>query len=757
MAETPPARAGRQLAVCGLVTVGGAAALCWEGIWQLRASLALGVSARGTAITLAATMAGMAAGAVVAGAVLRRRRSPAPLRLYGVLEFAIGVSGLLMLPGFAWLERLDTFLYQLSPAFAPPVHGFGILLLLGVPTFAMGASVPLFELVARGQGMSIAWLYGLNTAGASAGLFLSAFCLIPGLGVENTCRLAAGANLAIFVLAQLLEGSRGAELEPGPLAAPSVSFERATLLVLATGFTTFGLEVAWFRALRASFLGTTETFAIMLASVLIPLAVAAQLTAWLRHRVGVGTLVSLGAAAILLATPVIERMDVMAGNVAVYAGSSYAWVLTSWFVLSLAVLGPGVFGIGTALPRFLDEVSDAPRAGLLYAANTLGAVCGSLATAWLLLPGLGFARSAWLLGLGPLPAALAAAPPRLRLALGGIVAVSLSAAVATTSSLGRDRIQSPFPLDDAHILAYDEGPDSTVSVVQRGRGDRMLIIDGFVASGDYGSTAYMEWMGRLPALLHPRPERTLVIAFGTGLTAHALREETLGEVDVAEISPAVLSMAPHFPTNHDVLGDPRVHAVTMDGRAWARRATTRYDVITLEPMPPHLTGMNALYSREFYEVLAGRLQPGGIVAQWVPFHLLPASQAASVAAAFVAVFADTALWVDPTSATGILLGRREASERSLGAEWPGLARRGVDRSLSAGEIRRALELDDPAVRRWARRGTAVTDDNQLLAHGLRRDLWGRGDEVRRENVRILRALAGHPLLYEVRNARGRRL
>lgn len=750
---TPMAALPRGLPIFGLVTLGGAAALCWEGIWQLRSSLALGVSALGTAITLAATMAGMTAGGLVAGHWLKRHPVARPTRLYGMLELVIGASGLGMLAGFAWLEQVDTSFYRLSPTLAPVLHLVGIVTLLGPPTFAMGASLPLFELMARSHRTSIALLYGLNTAGASAGLLLSAFLLLPHLGLARTCQLVAGANLAIFLLAQLLEDHGPDPAQPRCAGPQSISFRGAALLVLATGFTTFGLEVAWFRSLRASFLSTTESFAIMLASVLIPLALAAQLAPWLRNRVGSGTLVSLGSLAILLCTPLVERMDRIAAWVSALGTSGYGSVLAGWFLISLATLGPAVFLVGTALPRLLDEFSDVARAGVLYALNTSGAVCGSLLTAWLLLPRLGFARSAWLLGLGLLPAALLLVAPRARLAFVALAAAGLGVAVSNTSSLGRERVQSLLSLDGARVVDYDEGPDATVSVVQMGSGDRMLLIDGFVASGDYGNTVYMEWMGRLPALLHPDPQRTMVIAFGTGLTARALREETLGEVDVVEISPAVLRMAPHFPTNRGVLGDPRVRAITMDGRAWARRTATRYDAITLEPMPPHLAGMNGLYSKEFYEVLARCLEPGGIVAQWVPIHLLPPFHAASVAAAFIAVFPDAALWVDPTSATGILVGRRSGAPQPIGSEWPGLSRAGRHRSLSGGEIRRALELGPDAVARWASQGEVVTDDNQLLAYGVRAELWSRGPEVQAENVRMLRALAGRPLLYELRGAR----
>ena len=102
-----PGSASR-VVVNSMVTVGGIAALSWEVLWQLRSTLALGASAFGTSITLAATMAGMTAGSLTMGRILAARRELPALRWYGGLELAIGIAGLLMLPGFAGLERLDT-------------------------------------------------------------------------------------------------------------------------------------------------------------------------------------------------------------------------------------------------------------------------------------------------------------------------------------------------------------------------------------------------------------------------------------------------------------------------------------------------------------------------------------------------------------------------------------------------------------------------------------------------------------------------
>jgi hypothetical protein len=216
-------------------------------------------------------------------------------------------------------------------------------------------------------------------------------------------------------------------------------------------------------------------------------------------------------------------------------------------------------------------------------------------------------------------------------------------------------------------------------------------------------------------LLHESPRDALVICFGTGQTANAVRNEGVEQLDVVELSSAVLRMAHYFELNEGVLDDPRVTAHVMDGRAWLRRTDRRYDVITLEPMPPNHAGVNSLYSREFYELAAARLNPGGVVAQWLPFHLVTTHHAIAITRAFVDVFPDAMLWIDPVDRTGILVGR-QGTPGQLAASWPGLARDPGGRDLTPEQVREAAFIDGDDLLAYAAMSEPVTDDNQLLAY-----------------------------------------
>jgi spermidine synthase len=390
-----------------------------------------------------------------------------------------------------------------------------------------------------------------------------------------------------------------------------------------------------------------------------------------------------------------------------------------WFATSLAVLGPPILLLGVALPWLLEEQRSPAGWGWLYAVNTLGAIVGSVGAAWMLLPVVGATATAWIAGVLLLVVATAISTGRARRVVLVAGAVALGLAVFTASGVGRMRVQGRLKFPVQRVLGHHETPDATVAAVEYEGGSRALAVDGFLAAMEHSSAHYMEWMGRLPMILHPSPRRALVIAFGTGQTANGVRVEGPAALDIVDLNEAVFRLAPFFPTNQDVLRDPRVHPVVMDGRAWLRRTRQSYDVVTLEPMPPYFAGVNSLYSLEFYQLAAARMNPGGVIAQWLPFHLLPPQHAVSVAATFRAVFPDSIVWIDPVGRTGILLGRREHGTPPLGLEWPGLQRPAPGR-LPAQVIADAVALDTAGLARYAALGTLVTDDNQLLAYGRAR-------------------------------------
>lgn len=729
--------------------LGGIAGLTWELLWMHHAVLSLGVSAQGAALTLVAFSVGMGVGSFAAGRWLRPREVDL-LRVWGGLEVGIGLLGQLLAPGFALLAQWDAALYGSSPSTASFVHAAGMLLLLGLPSACMGATVPVFAAVAREFRVSLSLMYASNVAGASLGIVLATFVLIPGGGVEATVGLASSIGLglgAALLVVAMRRAKKGRVSVPAPEPSPAatVAPQQALAVVAATGFATFCLEVAWFRSLRAAFQATTESFALVMFAVLLALAAGGAVARRLLRsgRGSLGVILAMAAVAVLLTTPVVERLDRLV--LAMPAAESYSWFVLRRLGVAVVVLGPSMLLIGIGLPYCLESVADVRRVGWLYAANTAAAVVGSLACAWLLLPSIGAAYTTWVAALALAAAAWVTAKPHKRWMPMLAVGVAAGLAFVFASDVGRLRVQTNRKIEH-EVLATREGPDATVSVIEHPDSSRHLVIDGFYATGNDAGAHYMPWMGHLPMLMHPQPDRALVICFGTGQTANAVRKEQPQRLDIVDVSGSVFAMADHFPQNEGVLDDPRVFPHVMDGRAWLRRTSERYDVVTLEPMPPTFAGTNALYSVEFYRLVEQRLESDGVVAQWLPFHLVDPQESSAIVGAFIEVFPDAFLWLDPTG-TGILIGRKKESE---GAPlWRGLERP-VQRDMTPEQVRRAMRYGPRLLTAYAGLTQPVTDDNQCLSYGFGRTQWwgqGVGRTIRYQHL-LLEAIAQGGLVDE---------
>ncbi len=706
-----------------VLLTGGVAAIGWQLIWSHHLTLALGASAKGVALTVATTMAGMTAGALAMARWLRGRPAFRALRGYGLLEAAMAVTALL--PG--WLQdavmNADTWIYQQQPALGTPFTVLALAMTLGPATMAMGATLPVIGLLARESERPLSRLYALNTAGAGLGCLLAAFLLLPGLGLSGTAGslslthgLLAGVclMLSIGVKPAIAESAAVfmSPLPPNPPMAPA--------LALISGTAAFILEVAWFRELRAAWFTTSDSFAVMLFCFLVALAGGAALAA-IRQGRGVPLWIALTGAGVLslAATQALVHFD----RIDAFHERGVTRIF-SRTLGGLLVMGPPVLLLGTILPSLLDRAKGPREWARLYATNTLGAIIGANLAAWVLFEWIGPVPTAWtasaLLGAGVF---LTGAPRR---TTQWIAAALLAGLSLTVWSHRGDWKRIPGSGRGAEhpgrLVEQRHGPEASVAVAEFPE-TRVLYIDGFAttaesASGKSPLFHYMEAMGRLPMRAHPAARDALVICLGTGQTADAVRAENPEHLVIADLSEAVFDLAGHFRSNHGVLDDPRVEKVVMDGRAWLRRSDRRYDVITMEPMPPFFSGSNTLYSVGFYELVASRLNEGGIFAQWFPLHLMTPEQARAIAAAFVAVFPDAVIWFDPNSTyiaglpdQGILLGRHGG--KSDGIWWEPLRELRTDPRNPA-----PPSMIDPAdLHRFVAGAEPVTDDNLLLEYG----------------------------------------
>ena len=210
----------------------GLAALIYETAWTREFSFVFGTSDLAVATVLAAYMAGLAAGAALAGRYAARLARP--ILVYGLLELGIAISALAVPFAIAAARLLYVALFGSQEAL-PDAGGLATplfylacsFLILFVPTALMGATLPLLARYAVREdaqiGTRIGTLYAVNTAGAVGGVVLAGFVLLPEVGLRATIACAAAVNALVFGAAWALARSAPALAPDDAAAAPPAS------------------------------------------------------------------------------------------------------------------------------------------------------------------------------------------------------------------------------------------------------------------------------------------------------------------------------------------------------------------------------------------------------------------------------------------------------------------------------------------------------------------------------------------------------
>ncbi len=743
-----------------LFFVSGMCGLVYQVLWLRLLALVFGVTVYAASTVLASFMGGLALGSFVAGRLVDRARRP--LLWYGVAEILVGLSALATPAALDAVERLYVALYP-SLAGALPVltlarflFSFAVLI---VPTTLMGATLPIVIksslLQSKGLGQRVGLLYGTNTAGAILGTLLAGFFLIGSLGVGASFLITAALNVLVGLAAVVASSTfeRGNADGPGHVAATepesstagdadAVISERGRRLVLLTfalsGFTSLALEVIWFRVLSLFLDTNTYAFTIMLATVLCGIALGSYVVTPLMRRgrdwlaalatieVALGVVSALSLAALASSYSVIGRIN----NIT----QSYDYLARLFpLIASFLAIFPSTLLLGIAFPiglhlwasRGTDGQEHAgERIGLFYSLNLLGAILGSIAGGFLLLPRLGSQNSILVLAAISLFSGLLllTALPRARrtFALGIGVAGSLLFLMAALT------IPNPFAvvLAQRHpgeeLLWREEGVQTTVSVHRQPDNTKAMYLDGHHQANDSaGMVTYHRLIGHMAMALHPDPQQALVIGMGGGATPGAVSQHAGAQVDVVELSQTVVDGAELFRhVNYDVLRQPNVRLRVDDGRNYLLLTPKRYDVVTADIIMPRWAGANNLYAAEYYRLVKNALKEDGLMLQWnggqtkTEYNLILRT--------FQSVFPHTTLWNNGSMMVGTkrpLQLDRAAFERKL--KDPATRRALESMKLGSFDALLAQYTAGPEeVRRFVGPGPILTDDRPRIEYFL---------------------------------------
>ena len=199
------------------------------------------------------------------------------------------------------------------------------------------------------------------------------------------------------------------------------------------------------------------------------------------------------------------------------------------------------------------------------------------------------------------------------------------------------------------------------------------------------------------------------------------------KTEAIELVPSVPEMFGYFyPDAADVLANPNGKVIVTDGRNHIELTAERYDIIVTDPPPPIFSsGASVISSLEYYQAGHARLNPGGIMMQWVPYGATVEEFKAHVRT-FKSVFPHVSLVFGPGGYGMYMMGSDEPMVPDEASTREVLARPGILEDISSAYDSPAKTIDawvlkldqlrwisDAAIDQFVGSGPLVTDDHPL--------------------------------------------
>ena len=693
--QTPDASASpvahRFLPLLVLLFIGsGCAALIYEIVWFQLLSLIVGSSAVSLGVLLGTFMGGMCIGSLFLSKYISRKQHP--LRVYAMLEAGIAVFGLLVLWGLPYAGGLY---------FAIAVHGMSGVFLRGLfcaicllpPTLLMGATLPAIARWVETTREGVAWLgffYGGNIAGAVFGCLLAGFYLLRVHDMAVATYVAVAIDIVVALASLALakvthhEAAEDAPAEDGKARSliPPGAWPVYVTIGLS-GATALAAEAVWTRLLSLLLGATTYTFSLILAAFLAGLGIGSSVGAMLARQL-TNPKTALGVCQMLLTGAIAWAAYTMTRQLPYWPitpglspDPSYQFeidvVRCLWTVLPAACLWGASFPLALAAVG-QDEKDPGRLVGTVYAANTIGGIIGALFGSLLVIAWLGTQWAQRILIGAAAISAIVVFLPDATTAVSKVTSkvqrVYWSAAAAILAILLIQSVPKVPPLlvgygrwfinrlaNENDFIYVGEGMQSSVAVSKLSNGVLNYHNAGKVqASSEPQDMRLQRMLGHLTTLIPAsRKQHVLVIGCGAGVTAGAVSiSPALEHETIAEIEPLVPKVVSKYfgAHNYDVVTNPKVHVQIDDARHYILTTDERFDAVTSDPLDPWVKGAATLYTKEFFEVVKGHLNPGGVVTLFVQLYENNADAVKSEIATFFQAFPNGVVFGNTNNGAG---------------------------------------------------------------------------------------------------------
>ena len=403
-------------------------------------------------------------------------------------------------------------------------------------------------------------------------------------------------------------------------------------------------EVVWIRPLSLVFGNTTYAISTIIAAFIFGLAIGSWAAGKYSDKIKnpfryfAFAQIGIGIYGIIL-LPIFGALPEMYLDVynATYPNQYFFTFLQIIFSMALILVPTSL--MGATLPLMLKTYSQnfssiGKDVGKLDASNSFGAMVGTLAAGFLMIPLLGIQNSIVLaasinIGMGISILIIKRFFNYRNITILGITIIllflfipsydirTLNVGVFFSNQLDPTKIDEYY--GDENILFYKESLYSTILVIED-QGVTRLTINGRTQCSTYPEAINaLGNLGHTPFELfeynYGKPNNALNIGLGCGITSKEL--STHLNTTTVEIDTAVVEANQFFFENidHNIIID--------DARNWLTRNNESFEIITTEPSDPFIN-RSVMFTKEFFSLLNSRLAENGVLAQWVPTYEMSA-------------------------------------------------------------------------------------------------------------------------------------
>ena len=665
------------LFVC--IFLSGFTALVFQVVWQKYLAQILGSEARSISLVVAIFLFGLATGYRIWGQLTKKTWPRHQLlKIYGCIEIAIGLYAIFFPIGFDKVRQtihllpdalfMDFFLTLTLLFFPTFLMGASIPLL----TVILPKNSDEINRVH-------AKIYGINTLGAFFGVVLASFYLIPHWGLFMSMGLFGACNILIGIVFGLnrLSGKthKTAEIPTvGRGLPPSLVY----IFTFITGSTTIALEVLFMRVFSLTTGAGFWVFPIVLGTFILGLGVGSltlpknfSMRSLNIHFLGI-TFFGLFLFWSIPHWPYwVHHIRIQLSNLpsAFLVYSAFLFLFMGVVTLPLIILLGRLLPVSYALIKKTGN-NFGIICGRLYFFNTLGTVFGSVICGYLVLSPFQLDTVIRLVFIATvlifilLTVYSKALKTATLLGVGFVIFIIFPRWDRSSHHLGLFRDRTPnkdytfkgfFKIpkvysDTDQILYFKDGPNTTVTVIGHKQKnnktktfkDKFKILSpskdndpekpdslksaSFIVNGKsdgdtIGDFSTAAGSALIPYLFAPRTPnlKTLVVGMGTGITSNWLSSfRDVKSVKTLEISTAALKAAPFLdPYNGGLTKKSKHHFIRGDAFRYLQRFKDKADIIISEPSNPWVSGVENLYTRDFYQLVLKQLNKNGILFQWL--------------------------------------------------------------------------------------------------------------------------------------------